>query len=98
MALSVLWLIGLPIYVLADTNLRASKILDSCMSVVKNIDWCLPGAGFVTPREMAHTLVAGDRDTVVLWGLMVGPIIVFWLIGRIAFGTVRSIRRGFQKV
>jgi hypothetical protein len=96
--LSVLWLIGLPIYAFVDTNHRASKTLDSCMSVVKNIDWCLPGAGFVSPREMAHNLVAGDRNTVVLWGLMVGPIIIFWLIRRIAFATVRSVRRGFQEV
>jgi hypothetical protein len=70
--LSVLWLIGLPIYVLVDTNQRASEILGSCMSVVNNIDWCLPGAGFMSPREMAHNLVARDRNTIVLWGLMVG--------------------------
>jgi hypothetical protein len=86
------------IYVLVDTNQRASEILGSCMSVVNNIDWCLPGAVFVSPREMAHNLVAGDRNTVVLWGLMVGPIIGFWLTRRIAFATVRSIWRGFQKV
>ena len=91
--LSVLWLIGLPIYVLIDTNQRASETLGSCMSVVNNIDWCLPGAGFVSPREIAHNLVARDRNTAVLWGLMVGPIIGFWLISRIAFATVRSIRR-----
>jgi hypothetical protein len=96
--LSILWLIGLPIYVLVDTNQRASEILSSCMSVVNNIDWCLPGAGFVSPREIAHNLVARDRNTAVLWGLMVGPIIGFWLIRRIAFATVRSIWRGFQKV
>ena len=96
--LSVLWLIGLPIYVLVDTNQRASETLGSCMSVVNNIDWCLPGAGFVSPREIAHNLVAGDRNTAVLWALMVGPIIGFWLIRRIAFATARSIRRRFQKV
>ena len=91
--LSVLWLIGLPIYVLIDTNQRASETLGSCMSVVNNIDWCLPGAGLVSPREMIHNLVGGDRNTVVLWALMMGPIIGFWLISRIAFATVRSIRR-----
>jgi hypothetical protein len=96
--LSVLWLIGLPICVLVNTNQRASKTFGSCMSVVKNINWCLPGAGFVSTREIAHNLVAGDRNTVVLWSLMVGPIIIFWLIRRIAFTTVRSIRRELQKV
>ena len=90
--LSILWLIGLPIYVLVKTNQRASETLGSCMSIINNIDWCLPGAGFVSPREMSHNLVSGDRNTVVLWGLMVGPIIGFWLIGRIAFAAVRSIR------
>ena len=94
----LLGLIGLPIYVLLDTNQRASETLGWCMSVVNNIDWCLPGAGFVSPREMAHNLVVGDRNTVVLWGLMLGPIIGFWLITRIAFATVRSIWREFQKV
>jgi hypothetical protein len=76
----------------STTDLRASKTLGSCMNVVRNIDWCLQGVGFVNPREMAHTLVARDRDTVVLWGLMVGPIIICWLIGDVAFTIVRWIR------
>src|SRR3974377_546766 len=55
--ISVLWLIGPPIYVLVDTNQPASKTLGSCMTVVKNFDWCLPDARFVSPREMAHNLI-----------------------------------------
>jgi hypothetical protein len=49
----------------------------------------------MTPTVLAHTLIAGNTDTVTLWSLMLVPLVIFWLIGGVIFATVRRIRRGF---
>ena len=43
----------------------------------------------MTPSEMAHTFVAGNNDTIALWALMLGPIIIYWIMGSITVATAR---------
>jgi hypothetical protein len=38
---------------------------------------------------MAHTFVAGNNDTIALWALMLGPIIIYWIMGSITVATAR---------
>jgi hypothetical protein len=38
---------------------------------------------------MAHTLVAGNGDTLVVWALMLGPIITCLILGGITVATAR---------
>jgi hypothetical protein len=90
--ISVLWLIGLPIYLLVDANRQASKALALCLSVARTdpeMHWCQADVRFVTPSEMAHAFVAGNNDAIALWALMLGPIIICWIMGSIAVATAR---------
>ena len=104
--LSVLWLIGLPIYVMVDSNRRPSEFYARCRNVESKItfnmtseeqpEWCSRSAKFMTPTVLAQVLIAGNADTLTMWFFMLGPIVVFWLIGGIIFAAVRSLRRRFK--
>jgi hypothetical protein len=101
--LSVLWLIGLPIYVMVDSNRRASNFYAWCRNAESKIasgmtaqeqhEWCSRSAKFMTPTVLAQVLVAGNADTLTMWFLMLGPIVVFWLIAGIIFTALWSLRR-----
>jgi hypothetical protein len=102
---SVLWLIGLPTYLAVDSNRRASDFYNWCRTLGADVsperraeqhEACWRSARFITPSVMAQTLVAGSADTVTLWSLMVGPVVVLWVIGGIGFTTVRWMRREFR--
>ena len=105
-ALSAVWLVGLPIYVMVDSNRRASEFYAWCRSVETKIasnmtseeqhEWCSRSAKFMTPTVLAQVLIAGNADTLTMWFFMLGPIVVFWLIGGIIFAAVRSLRRRFK--
>ena len=100
---SILWMIGLPICVMIDSNRRASEFYNVCRKVEPNIgsdlsteqqhEACWRSAKFMTPTVLAHTLIAGNADTVTLWFFMLGPPAIFWAIGGIILATVRRIRR-----
>ena len=62
---SVLWLIGLPIFLV---------VLSTWKTVV-------------------NILVAGNLDTLTLWTVMLGPVVLLWSIGIITVEVVRWIRR-----
>jgi len=103
--LSVLWLIGLPIYVMVDSNRRASEFYAWCRNVESKITSsmtseeqheCSRSAKFMTPAVLAQVLIAGNVDTLTMWSFMLGPIVVFWLIGGIIFAAVWSLRRRFK--
>ena len=69
-AISVLWLIGLPIFfVVLSGNLKT----------------------------VGHALIAGNSDTLALWTMMLGPVVLLWSIGVITLDTVRWIRRRKEK-
>jgi hypothetical protein len=67
---SVLWLIGLPIFL-----------------VVHSGSW----------KTVGHALIAGNSDTVALWTMMLGPVVLHWSVGIITLDTVRWIRRRTEK-
>src|ERR1700731_2278718 len=69
---SFLWLIGLPIYLMTDSNRRASEFYNWCRKVESNLafemtaeqqhDTCWRSAKFMTPTVLAQTLIAGNAD------------------------------------
>jgi hypothetical protein len=99
---SVLWLIGLPIFVMFDSNRRASEFYAWCrsaesryatdMTPEQQLELCTRSARFMTPSLLVQVLIAGNADTFAMWILMLGPVAVFWLIFGIIFVAVRSIR------
>ena len=103
-AISVLWMVGLPIYVMMDSNRRANEFYSWCRSKESNFasdltpeqrhEWCSQSAGFMTPTVLAQVLVAGNSDTLALWSLMLGPLAILWIAGGIILATVRRLRRG----
>jgi hypothetical protein len=98
---SALWLIGLPIFVMIDSNRRASEFYTWCrsaeshyatdMTPEQQLEWCSRSARFMTPTVLAQVLIAGDADTFAMWSLMMGPVAVFWVIFGIIFVAVRSV-------
>ena len=99
--ISVLWLIGLPIFVMVDSNRRASQFYAWCRSTEPHFasdvtpeqqdEWCSRAAGFMTPTVLVQVLIAGNADTFTIWSLMLGPVAVFWLIFGIILAAVRSV-------
>src|SRR3984893_6834598 len=73
---SFLWLISLPIYLMTDSNRRASEFYNWCRKVESNLafemtaeqqhDTCWRSAKFMTPPVLAQTLIAGNADTVMV--------------------------------
>jgi hypothetical protein len=98
---SALWLIGLPIFVMLDSNRRASEFFAWCrsaesratdMTPEQQLEFCTRSARFMTPSVLAQVLVAGNSDTFTMWILMLGPIAAFWLISGLVFVAVRRMR------
>ena len=100
---SILWMIGLPIYLMIDSNRRASEFYNVCRKVESNLAFemtaeqqheaCWRSAKFMTPTVLAQTLIAGNADTATLWFFMLAPLVIFWAIGGIILATVRRIWR-----
>jgi hypothetical protein len=101
--LSIVWTIGLPIYVMVDSNRRASEFYDWCRSRELNYpsdltpeqkqETCRRSAQFMTPRVLGKTLIAGNADTVTLWTFMLGPVLILWILMGIISVTLRWTRR-----
>src|SRR5262249_19056043 len=99
---SVLWLIALPVFVMLDSNRRASEFFAWCrsaesryaidMTPEQQLEFCTRSARFMTPSVLAQVLVAGNSDTFTMWILMLGPVAAFWLISGVVFVAVRRIR------
>ena len=100
--ISALWLIGLPVLVMIDSNRRASEFYAWCRSVEthypvdmtpeQQLELCTRSAKFMTPSLLAQVLIAGNADTFAMWILMLGPVAAFWLVFIIVFAAVRSMR------
>jgi hypothetical protein len=67
---SVLWLIGLPIFFIV----RSGNL-----------------------KTVGNASIAGNSDTIALWSMMLGPVVLLWSIGVITVDTVRWIRRRTEK-
>jgi len=73
---SIVWMIGLPICVMIDSNRRASEFYNMCRKVESNLasamtteqqhEACWRSAKFITPTVLAQTLIAGNADTATL--------------------------------
>ena len=71
---SIVWMIGLPICVMIDSNRRASEFYNMCRKVESNLasamtteqqhEACWRSAKFITPTVLAQTLIAGILATV----------------------------------
>ena len=99
----IVWIIGLPICVMIDSNRRASEFYNMCRKVESNLasamtteqqhEACWRSAKFITPTVLAQTLIAGNADTATFWFFMLGPVVIFWAIGSIILATMRRLRR-----
>jgi hypothetical protein len=93
------------IYVMADSNRRASEFCAWCRSLESNSvsdispeqqhEVCWRSAKFMTPSVLAQTLIAGNADTATMWTFILGPVVILWIVGGIILATVRWVRRGF---
>jgi hypothetical protein len=54
---------------------------------------CRKSAMFMTPAILVETLIAGTGDTLALWSLMLGPVVICWLIAGIIVAAWRQLRR-----
>ena len=46
-----------------------------------------------TRKTVVDTLVAGNLDTLTLWTVMLGPVVLLWSIGIVTAEVVRWIRQ-----
>ena len=46
-----------------------------------------------TWKTVGSILVAGNLDTLTLWAVMLGPVVILWSIGIVTAEVVRWIRR-----
>ena len=82
--ISVLWLIGLPTYLVVHSSMNANHLYDECMKSFADLtreeqhETCLTSShlGAVTPRIIGHALIAGNSDTAALWTMMLGPVVL----------------------
>jgi hypothetical protein len=102
--LSIIWMIGIPIYVMIDSNRRANEFYGMCRRLESSIasdsttaeqqhETCWRSAKFMTPSGLVQTLIAGNADTITLWSFILGPLVIFWIAGGLLHATVRWIRR-----
>jgi hypothetical protein len=102
--LSVIWMIGIPIYVMIDSNRRANEFYGMCRRLESSIvsdptnaeqqhESCWRSAKFMTPSGLAQTLIAGNADTLTLWFFILGPLVMFWIAGGLVLATLRWVRR-----
>ena len=102
--LSIIWMIGIPIYVMIDSNRRANEFYGMCRRLESSIasdsttaeqqhETCWRSAKFMTPSGLVQTLIAGNADTITLWSFILGPLVNFWIAGGLLLATVRWIRR-----
>lgn len=118
--ISVLWLLGAPLYFIAAVNEEAGKVYGMCYSTASSLPkteadrtaakaGCLAQLdkmGLSVPKllntlytessEPRWTAGSGSSDRALLWGLLLGPLVIFWMLGGLISGTVRWVARGFQ--
>jgi hypothetical protein len=61
-------------------------------------DWCLGAAGYMSPIGLAHALLQGSYHSAVLWGFLLGPIALLWLVGSLVIGTARWLGRALSSI
>jgi hypothetical protein len=108
--ISVLWLVGAPIYFVADMNQTAFRVLGMCYSAGSSSDQtdfdrtqreatCNAQLEEMTwsTQKLFNTLFTYNKDRGVLWAMLLVPLVIFWLFEAVIIGTVRWVRRGFRR-
>ena len=98
---SVLWLIGFPTYLVVHSGMNAGHLYEECLKSFPDLTieeqhetcWNSSYLGAVTPKVIANALIAGNSDTLTLWSMMLGPVVLLWAIGVITLDAVPWIRR-----
>jgi hypothetical protein len=52
----------------------------------------------MSPVGLAHVFLEGSYHSAALWGFLLGPIAVLWLVGSLVIGTVRRAARDFVSI
>jgi hypothetical protein len=109
---SVLWLVGAFIYLMAEWNRMARTTYELCYGmVVSNTSYkteadrdqakafCLATLeeGSMAPTKLLHLLfTTHDENQNIAWIILLVPLAILWVLGATIIGTARWIRRGFQ--
>jgi hypothetical protein len=117
--ISVLWLIGSPLYLLVTENEPADRSYAACIEdslttstrmrekgqqdeadtwELHSYDWCLRAAGYMSPVGLAHAFLEGNYHSAMLWGFLLGPIALLWLVGSLVIGKVRRAGRDLRSL
>src|SRR6202045_3584101 len=81
---SIVWMIGLPICVMIDSNRSASEFYNMCRKVDSNLASATTtehhhhascsSAKFITPTALARSLIAGNAHSAALRFFTLGPV------------------------
>jgi hypothetical protein len=110
MVISVLWLVGFPIYLMIDQNSTAGKLYGECYSAAYSAYGSQPdklkartaecsqthSQIVMTPEKLLRVLMGGDKESWVFWLIILTPLAAFWIVGGTMITTLRWIARGFQ--
>ena len=105
MVISVLWLIGFPLYLVKYSSMSERALYWQCMNThnpdltrEEQHENCRKSfrAEALTPKGIADALFTGSFD-IALWSMMLVPVAIFWMAGSIVLVTARWIRRGLLR-
>ena len=101
--ISILWLVGFPIFLFIDANRSHGQVLEYCLNsasalrepadreAFRQICFRAFEASRETPAKLVKEIVS-DR---ILWVVMLGPVGLLWIVGAILSFAVRWIARRF---
>jgi hypothetical protein len=101
--ISILWLIGFPIFLFIDANRSHNQVLEYCLNTASALrdatdrdasrQICL--RAFEASRETPGRFVKELASDKILWPVMLGPIALLWIVGGVFSYVVRLIARRF---
>jgi hypothetical protein len=100
--LSVLWIIGSPLFIWQSENSAVREVRAGCYGHITDPfgpqwDAAVQHCAELFPMHSFADLYSRRGDAEVLWALTLIPIAILWIVGGIVIGTLRWIGRGFGK-
>ena len=110
LVISVLWALGLPIYLMADTNRKANDFYMWCLTLsyqkiqpgtsTQDLELAQTNCRYahqqsVMPPAKLLQLLTTDKAAGIVWLIILVPIAIFWVVSATVLSTVRWIQRGF---
>ena len=99
-AISILWFVGLPLYVISGTNGRAQSDYLDCMISTHGY------SDLAAANSCAHVydisvvyfskVFFENPDAGWAWGAILVPIALLWIVGDAILGTLRWVGRGLK--